>query len=548
MNSHSNSPSGLSRLCGVQLPTRAGGTGYLRWVAMVGILMGSVAWGRAEVTLAALFSDHAVLQRDRPLPIWGWADPGEAVTVALGRESGRAVAGADRRWQVTLKAQPVSVTPLTLTVSAGGRSVVVREDVLLGDVWLCGGQSNMEMALGGCDAPEDVRAADLPLVRMFGVGMNFASAPQDDVRGEWRVCSPRTAPGFTAVGFYFARRVQARTGVPIGLLRSCVGGTNIELWMSQETLLSTPSLEAYARVMRESLERHRRELAEAVPRVERWLGDAKRAMDGGKDVPLLPGLPEFPFGERVARPRCVTLHNGMVAPLVPFALRGVLWYQGENNADGVLYVEKTAAMLADWRRWFGDPHLPFYFVQLAAWQKPETNPAGGGWGPIRDAQRRCLAIPHTGMASAVDLGDAEDIHPKNKADVGERLARWALAGVYGQAQVVSGPIFQALSVSGREARLRFDHIGTGLVTGRKPPGREPFVVTPGAPLKRFAVAGADRRWFWAEARIEGDTVICEAAEVPSPVAVRYAYSTNPEGANLYNREGLPASPFRTDTW
>ena len=512
-------------------------------MVVLSLLAGPVG---AAVKLPAVFGDHVVLQRDRVLPVWGWGEPGERVVVEFGKEKGEAVAGGDGRWEVRLGAQPVSKVGQTLRVS--GSSVVEVKDVLLGDVWMCSGQSNMDWGLGGCGVPEDIRAADLPMIRHFRTEYQFASRPQRDVKGSWSVCGPGTAGNFSAVGFYFARRVQAETGVPIGLLTNAVGGTNIELWMAEETLLKTPALEPYARLMRESLVEYRKELGEAMGPLEAWIGESRAAKERGVDLPMPPAFPEYPFGERMHRPRCVTLHHGHIAPLVPMALRGVLWYQGENNADGNLYLEKKAAMVADWRKWFGDPELPFYFVQLAAWQKPDMNPAGGEWGYIRDVQRRCLTIPHTGMASAIDLGDAEDIHPKNKADVGERLALWALAGVYGKSGVtVSGPLFRKLEVEGGKARVFFDYPGGGLMAGKKE-GRAAVVEEGGVKLRRFAVAGADRKWVWADAVIEGETVVVSAAEVAAPVAVRYAFCSNPEGANLYNRAGLPASPFRTDDW
>ncbi len=505
---------------------------------------------RADVRLPALFADHAVLQRDRPLPVWGWADPGEKVLVTLGKERAEAVATKEGRWQATLKAQPVSKVPLQLEVQ--GKNRVVVKDVLLGDVWLCGGQSNMEMGLGGCDAPDDIRSADLPLVRSFGVDYHFAATPQDDVKGRWTVCSPQTAPGLTAVGFYFARRVHQETGVPIGLLRSCVGGTNIELWMSQDTLMNTQALAPYGKLMRESLTTYQHDLSAALPAVEEWAAKCREEQKAGRLLPLPPAIPEFPFGEKGHRPRCVTLHNGMIAPLVPFALRGVLWYQGENNAgtaaDGLQYVEKKRALLADWRKWFGAPDLPFYFVQLAAWQKPSDDPAGGdGWAHIREAQRQCLCLEHTGMAVATDVGDAADIHPKNKEDVGERLARWALVNEYGKKLEVSGPLFRELKIENAKARVVFDHVGAGLMIGRKD-GRKPAAEVADGKLARFAIAGSDRKWLWADARIDGNTVVCTHPDVPKPVAVRYAFTMNPVGANLYNRDGLPASPFRTDDW
>jgi sialate O-acetylesterase len=504
----------------------------------------------ADVRLPRLFSDHAVLQRDQELTVWGWADPGEAVEVTLGAVSGRSTADPSGRWSVHLAAQPVSVDPVTLVVQ--GRNRLEVRDLLLGDVWLCSGQSNMEFPLGACDASEDIAAADFPLIRQFGVELNFAQVPQSDVRGQWTVCTPQSAAGLTAVGFYFARRVQAETGVPIGLLRSSVGGTNIECWMSQETLLTTPELEPYARIMRESLAEYQQELATALPKIEAWTAESRAALKSGTAIPLPPVWPEFPFGERRFRPRCVTLHNGMIAPLVPTALKGVLWYQGENNAGGPVeceqYIAKKRAMMQDWREWFRNPDLPFYFVQLAAWQRPHDRPGDAdGWALFRDAQRRCLSLPGTGMAVAIDVGDAEDIHPKNKADVGDRLARWALHEQYGKALEVSGPLFRELTLEGAVARVSFSHVGAGLMVGEKS-GRGAVTERADVPLQRFAIAGADRQWYWADARIDEDSVICTHPAVPAPVAVRYACSMNPAGANLYNRDGLPASPFRSDDW
>ena len=501
---------------------------------------------RADVKLAGIFTDHAVLQRDQPLPVWGWASPGEQVSVSLGDQKGGVTAGADGRWMVKLAPQPVSKTPLTLTVE--GKNRIALNDILLGDVWICTGQSNMEFGLGGCNAADDIRSADFPLIRQFGVGYNFASVVQTNVTGEWRVCTPQSAPGFTAVGFYFARRLHRETGVPIGLLRSCVGGTNIELWMSLETLLNTPALAPYAQQMRESLELYQSQLKEALPLIADWTVRSQEAVKAGRSLPGPPAWPEYPFGERVARPRCVTLHNGMIAPLVPFALCGAIWYQGESNAGDRLYLEKKRAMVSDWRKWFGNAAMPFYFVQLAAWQKPNDNPGhSDDWALVREQQLRCLEIPRTGMASALDVGDADDIHPRNKFDVGERLALWALRDVYGKTLEPSGPLYQGYKVEGDKVRITFSHVGKGLMVGKKA-GLQPTQADSGAQLKRFAIAGEDKQWRWAEATIEGDSVVCSSPDVGRPVAVRYAWAINPEGANLYNTEGLPASPFRTDNW
>lgn len=505
----------------------------------------------AALRFHPLYSDHAVLQRDKPLPVRGWARPGAEVRVSLGARGASAVAAADGAFNATLEAQPMSTKPLVLVAESAGERVQAA-DILLGDVWLCGGQSNMEWSLGGCDAPQDIAAADLPLVRHFGVEYRFASVPQASVRGSWSVCTSGSAPGFTAVGFYFARKVHAETGVPIGLLRSCVGGTNIELWMSQATLLGTPELEPYARLMRESLDQYQRELAAALPAIERWSNAARGALDAGGRIPDAPEWPEYPFGERMFRPRCVTLHNGMIAPLAPFALRGILWYQGESNAGPAAeceqYIAKMKAMVGDWRSRFGDAQLPFYYVQLAAWQAPNDDPAhSDDWAMLRDAQRRAMALPGFGMASAIDVGDAVDIHPRNKCDVGERLALWALARDYAKPVAPSGPLYREVRREGTRLRVYFDHVGAGLVAARKE-GRAPARSEPGAKLARFAVAGADRKWRWAEAAIDGDSVIVSHPEVPEPLAVRYAWAINPQGANLYNKDGLPASPFRSDDW
>lgn len=515
------------------------------WVGMAG-----GAWG--QVALHPLFSDHAVLQRGRAIPVRGMARPGERVTVSLGSDVVTAIAGEDGSFVAVLPAQELSVEGRELAaISDSGRASA--RDLLVGDVWLCSGQSNMDWSLGASDSSADIPGANFPQVRHFGVEMNFASAPQTTLRGSWSLATPESVPGWTAVGFYFARRVHAETGVPIGIVRSTVGGTNIECWMSQATLLGDPALEPFANRMRESLALYQRELAEALPSVERWAREARAALDGGTALPQRPEWPEYPFGERMFRPRCVTLHNGMIAPLGTLPMRGFLWYQGESNAgspaDCEQYIEKMRAMVSDWRGWFGEGReLPFYYVQLASWQGANDNPAhSDDWALLRDAQRRAMKLRRFGMASAIDIGDAQDIHPRNKFDVGERLARWALAEEYGRALVPCGPMLREVHVEGGALRVHFDFVGAGLMVGRKN-GRDTAVEHAGAPLDRFAIAGADRNWRWADARIDGATVLVSHPEIPAPVAVRYAWAFQPEGANLYNRDGLPASPFRTDDW
>ncbi|CAN5437770.1 sialate O-acetylesterase [soil metagenome] len=505
----------------------------------VSLLIAPMSEARADVRLPALFADHAVLQRDRPLPVWGWADAGEKVAVSLGKEHGETVADKDGRWKIVLKAQPVSQEPLELKIEGNNR--IVLKDVLLGDVWLCSGQSNMAISLGGFTAlPEvkqDIAKAEYPLIRHFGVLEHFADEPQTDVKGEWLVCNPRTSGRFAAVAFYFARRLHLETGVPIGILRAAKGSTRIESWLSEQTLLNTKELEPFARTMRMSLEEWEKE---------------KQASIAIGIKPGTPNFPPYPFGDKVRRPRCVTLHNGMIAPLAPYAIRGAVWYQGEGNAGDPKvakeYVIRLRTLIRDWRTLFGDEALPVYLVQLPAYRTSPDSPAGGdAWSLLRESQRQCLAVPHTGLAVTIDIGEAEDIHPKNKIDVGYRLAQLALAGVYSRKVVPCGPLFRELTTDGTKATVHFDHVGAGLIVGRKD-GVKPTEEDKDGKLRRFAIAGKDKKWFWAEAKIVGETVVCTHPDVMNPVAVRYAFSTNPVGANLYNRDGLPASPFRSDDW
>ena len=524
----------------------------MRCVAMVLVwCLSPLAMGQ-ELRLASVLTDHAVLQREARVPVWGWARPGATVTVRFGGQEKTTQAGADGRWRVDLNQLAISKEGRELRVESGDASRVLK-DVLVGDVWLCGGQSNMEWGLGGCDDQKTIDSANHPLIRHFRASMNFASHPQRETNGNWQAVTRGLAPSITAVGYHFARRVHAETGIPIGILQSCVGGTNIELWMREETLLSNPALASYAREMRVSLKKYEDDLKKALPAMEAWTTASRKATDAGVALPRPPAWPEFPFGERIARPRCVTLHNGMIEPLIPYAIKGALWYQGESNANGPeaarLYVEMERALLADWSRWFSTANLPFYQVQLAAWGGPANDPSVfDSWGQLREAQRKTVReLPRTGMAVAIDIGDAADIHPRNKTDVGERLALWALAREYGKKVVYSGPLLKGMRVDGGRAVVSFDHVGGGLMVGKKT-GVQPTVEDQGVALNKFAIRGKEGPWRWAKAAIEGETVVCSHPEVPEPVAVRYAVTINPAGANLYNREGLPASPFTTEEW
>ncbi|NDC63004.1 MAG: sialate O-acetylesterase [Planctomycetia bacterium] len=501
----------------------------------------------AEVRLPKIFTDGMMLQRDMPIRVWGWADPGENVRVSVADREAATKADDLGRWIVEL---PAIATGEGLRLSVAGRNTIVLENVIVGDIWLCSGQSNMEWSLSVSDAEADIKAADFPKIRRIKFGHTTAAGGLEDAPAAtpWQVCTPQTAPAFTAVGFFFAREVHGRTGVPIGLLDDNWGGTPIERWTAPEGLESVPELSKEAAARRKVEEDLRRSLSQYIADLERWLPLGRRNLAADGPLTLPPPLPTQP-GEA----GWCAIYHAMVQPLVRLPIKGTLWYQGEaNGSEGETYFHKMRALVGGWRTAFNRPDMPFYYVQLASYQAPTDKPAGGdGWAKIREAQRHALSIPRVGMAVAIDtvpLAVAGDIHPKNKSDIGLRLARWALHDDYGMSDVVpSGPLFKCLRIEGGKAVLEFDHVGSGLMVGSKL-GREPAVEDEKGKLERFAIAGADKRWCWAEASIVGGTVVVSSPEVETPVAVRYAYSMNPHGANLYNREGLPASPFRTDDW
>jgi len=514
-------------------------TRLLLSMALVAGLAGSAV---ADVRLPKIFTDNMMLQRNQPIRVWGWAAPGEAVRVALTGADASTTADAQGKWRVELPARKQGDN-LELTVT--GKNVLVLTNVIVGDIWLCSGQSNMEMGLGGClGAADDCKAADLPAIRRIKFNHAQSAQPEADApaAGAWQVCTPQTAGGFSAVAFYFAREIQARTGVPIGILDDNWGGTQIEPWTAPGGVLAEPELHEAVLVMNYLTHGAWPSAAPALP----GKLPSEAVKPSGLDVGLF-----FPGNPGASGGWC-SIYNAMIAPLTRFPIKGVLWYQGEANGDeGESYFLKMRALVGGWRQAWNLGDFPFYFVQLASFQNATDNPAGGdGWARLREAQTGSLSITNCGMAVIIDtvpLPEAGNVHPGNKVDVGLRLARWALQRDYGQKDLVpSGPIYKSMKIEGDKVRLSFDYTGSGLMAGLKE-GRAPAVENPGGKLKRFAIAGADKKWVWAEAVINGQTVVVSAPGVVAPVAVRYAFSMNPAGANLYNRDGLPASPFRTDS-
>jgi sialate O-acetylesterase len=628
--------------------------------------------------LHPLFSDHVVLQRDAPVPVWGWAGAGSRVTVRFGAQVLTATAAPDERWSATLAPMPASSESRSMTVAieppSGVPVVLEVRDVLVGDVWLCSGQSNMEFALEDvASADAELAAARVPALRMFTTARTAAGYPLDvPDRGytPWTPATPEAARSFSAVAYLFGRRLHETLGVPVGLLHTSWGGTPVESWTSAEALARSPVTSDLARDLasdRAAWDAGRRD---GLAVLERWLashdpgsagaawadprlddsawpvvgGTARRWQDmdapqrgglvwyrralqvpaawAGRDLVLslgpitvrdrtwfngqpvgdtlmpweartytVPGalvgpgtnvvavrvLADGDDGGFTGTPEQMTmavegetpvsiagnwrvrrgpdaaalgrvpyllgqdpwvpasLYNGKIAPLLPFALKGFLWYQGEQNTPTAeRYGAELESLIADWRARFGGV-LPFGIVQLANFGARAAEPWDSAWAALRDEQRKTIArVPATGLAVTIDVGDAVDIHPKNKQDVGRRLAGWALATVYGRGGEWSGPLYRAAAIEGDGVRVEFDHVGRGLVAR-------------GGALKGFEVAGADRRFVRADARIDGATVVVSSPAVPAPAAARYAWDDDPE-VSLFNAEGLPASPFRTDDW
>ena len=664
--------------------------------AGVALSVASAVW--AEVTLAPLFRDGAVLQRDKPIPVWGRAAAGEKIEVRFRGQNAATVTGADGRWRVTLAPERGETRPAELVVA--GQTTVRVADVLVGEVWLCSGQSNVEWMLSGADdfTAELARPAN-PLLRQFTVKRSAAKTPQEDCVGTWTSAGPETSARFSALAYHFGRKLQQELGVPVGVINASWGGTPLEVWLSERAVAADPDLHAAQMRALEREPRFAAELAAFAESGRAWDGKFQRAdrtptepkawttvalpaglansklpksgaiwlrrtvrvpsrietiglergflvsfgafagfdqvywngtkigesswakppVNGGRRyaVPpalLQPGaeatlmirifnpldtgfaltvpegaafladtfdlrgewqvatefaLPELPAGALATYPRnapraptlASRMFNGLIAPFAGCALRGFIWYQGESNTGrSVQYATTFPALIRDWRAHWGDDDLPFYFCQLANANSKHAQPRESGWAELREAQSRTLALPRTGQAVLIDVGEQDDLHPRNKREPAERLARLALAHDYGRKVATTGPMFAAATVEGATMRVRFASASTagGLVARPLPESYRPRSTSPRtAPLRRhspggevegFAICGADRRWVWADAaRIDGDAVIVSSREVPAPVAVRYAWADNPT-CNLYNGAGLPASPFRTDAF
>jgi sialate O-acetylesterase len=486
----------------------------------------------ADLSLPAVFADHMVLQREKSVAIWGWADADEEVSVEFAGQKKSAKADASGRWSLRLDPLTASAESRKLTVTGkDGRKAEVS-DVLVGDVWLGSGQSNMAMTVNRAkDFEQEKSAATFPLIRHFKEESAGAATAQTQSKGKWLACTPDNVGGFSATLYFFGREIHREIGVPIGLINTSVGGTPIEAWIAPEVQETKPELKAALEAQSAALPKIDPEKANADYAVElkKFKAAKAKALAEGKKAPRPPRNAALISANKASYGQ---LFNGKVAPLVPFTVKGMLWYQGEaNSAEGRAqhYAQQLSALVTDWRARWGE-ELPFAWVQLPNFTRP-----GEGWPLTREAMLKTLALPKTGMAVTIDIGEAKDIHPKNKQEVGRRLSLWALGTVYDRkVAATSGPLPAGHEIKGAEVIVTLTH-ADGLKT------------RDGAPVKGFQLAGADKQWKPATARIEGPKLIVTSAEVPAPAALRYAWLDFPE-TNLVNSADLPASPFRTDDW
>ena len=491
----------------------------------------------AEVRLASPFTDHMVLQRDMKVPVWGTAEPGEKITVEFAGQKISTKAGADGTWSVKLKPMKASAEPRKLLVRGENLKSEITDlkcsDVLVGEVWLASGQSNMDFSMskkvkyfaGVANEEQEIAAANYPLIRTFTGNAQKTYTPTNRIGGEWTICTPENAPAFSAVAYFFARDLQKEIKVPVGIITEAFGASTAESWIDRETMASDPKLKPL-------LDRF-----EAAVQSFRTNPPAVFAPPRSEDVNATNAAPRG--RRRSTGPRdpvqdqhnATVLFNGMIAPVIPYAIRGAIWYQGESivdaNKGGIeLYPRVQAALIRDWRKLWSEGDFPFYIVQLAGQEAASNSPL------VREAQATVLSLPNTGMAVATDIGEAKNVHPHNKQDVGDRLARIALAKTYREKTEFSGPAYESIKIEGNSIRVKFSH-AEGLVARDET-------------LKWFAIAGADGKFVSADAKIDGNTVAVSSPEISTPVAVRYAWVNFPDGGHLYNSACLPAAQFRSD--
>ncbi len=474
------------------------------------------------INTASIFGNNMVLQQGINPPIWGTAKPNEKLTISFVDKVQKTKADKTGKWMVKLPVMKAG-GPFKMVISSASDSIVYPS-VFVGEVWLAGGQSNMQLLMPEIkNAGKEIADANYPAIRFFTVGMNISHKPLDKVKGEWQICTPENARKFSAVAYFFARELHQQKLIPVGIIASSWGASPAEAWTSGESLLTYPDF-------KDSITKYQQLQADWELLYTNYLAerDALKAQPASsKKPPVLPLEKNYPSA----------LYNAMIAPLVPYGIKGIIWYQGENNArKAIQYRSLFPLLINDWGTKWQNNTLPFVFVQLANHKIKIAEPVfKDEWALLREAQLMTLNVPNTGMAVTIDIGEANNIHPKNKQDVGKRLFLAANHLAYNNTtDTYSGPIYQSMKIVGNEAEISFTHVGKGLVIK-------------GDTLTGFAIAGVDKKFYWATAKVKGDKVIVSSSIVANPVAVRYAWASNPD-ALFYNLNGLPASPFRTDDW
>jgi sialate O-acetylesterase len=494
----------------------------------------------AEIKLPAVFSDGMVLQREKPIHIWGKVKPNAKVSIRFAGIVKNTLADSDGTFVITLKSLSASKKPRTIYIKSGNDEIEIK-NVVVGEVWLCSGQSNMEWKVNqSANYEVEKKSANYPLIRMITVKHKFDTEPQFNFQGNWRSTTPESVGSFSAVGYYFGRELFTELNVPIGLISSSWGGTPIHSWTPMRTLEKFPDVIAYRdlkikqgkKITVEKLEKENQII------IEKWKEAKERSKITGEEVRQWPRLKRHPVQSQDFH---ANLYNGMIHPLIPYTLRGAIWYQGEANAgshkEAKLYRKMLENLTQSWREDWNDT-FSFYAVQLVNFMAPVKSPIqDSGWAHIRQSFLDYHKdIEKAGIAVGIDVGDASDIHPKDKQTIGYRLAQQALVHDYKFDRVPGGPIYQTMKVKDDQAILYFSDTGSGLVS------------KDGEVLNWFAIAGEDRIFKKADAKIMDNVVVVSHPEINEPKAIRYAWANNPEGCNLYNKEGFPASPFRTDNW
>ncbi len=491
---------------------------------------------RAEVGVPAVFSSHMVLQRDQANPVWGWADAGERVTVSIAGQEHATTADDQGHWRVKL--EPLTVGgPHEMTIQ-GASNRQVLSDILVGEVWVCSGQSNMQWTVAASTNAElEFLTAKYPKLRFITVPQTGTQTVQRDFVGSWTECTPETVRDFSAVGYFFGRQLHTTLDVPVGLIDNAWGGSAAEAWVRRDLLaehaeMYDPLLARWAEL--EAKPDLAGPMAEFETQLAAWDVAALAARKQGKPVPARPNAPQ---GQLSGQHRPGNLYCGVLKPVLGYGIRGAIWYQGESNAGRAYqYRHLFPLMIQNWRDEWGQGDFPFYWVQLADFMAEKPEPADSAWAELREAQTQTLSLPNTGQAVIIDIGEANDIHPRNKLEVGMRLARIALARDYGVDVPFQGPTYASHTTQGNKVVLTFEHVGSGL---------KAYDVNE---IHGFAIAGADRKFVSANAKIDGrNRVEVWHDAIAEPVAVRYAWADNPV-CNLKSREGLPAQPFRTDDW